>query len=340
MNRFLQFNPLGLFHLALLVTVAAQAGCEFNSTTAAVPGELAASGDTGSSIDAVEPAAGDETPKPERVGVLLVSHGSRSAQWREMVTDIESVVRDDVLQSQQIVGIKSAFMEYTEPSIATQLKQFDAEECTDVIIVPLLLTVSSHSFDDIPTIAGQKADKQTLEHLKLEGVEVYKPSARVTIAPELDFPSVLEENVIRRVRQLSESAPREGVVLVAYGSEPYHEEWEAMMKNIAGKLQATTGIDCVEHSYCGHVASYKSEPTEQAIRQVLAKKEQALVVPLLVAVDENFQGRIIGGAVKNVHEDARIKYRHDAILPDENINTWIVEVSRKLADEVAEQVTQ
>ena len=106
-----------------------------------------------------------------KVGVLLVSHGSHSEQWRKMLMAIEDEVREDVLKCEAIGGIKSAFMEYTEPSIATRLKQFDKEGFTDVVIVPILLTVSSHSFDDIPVIAGQKVDRMTLDTLKLEGIE-------------------------------------------------------------------------------------------------------------------------------------------------------------------------
>jgi len=132
----------------------------------------------------------------KKVGVLLVNHGSRSATWRQALLQLESNVKDSILTNGLIAGTKTAFMEYTEPSIATQLKQFDAEGYSDVIIVPIFLTVSSHSFDDIPTIIGQKEDPQSLETLKIEKIERYTPKAKVTIAPLLDFAGVLKENIL------------------------------------------------------------------------------------------------------------------------------------------------
>jgi sirohydrochlorin ferrochelatase len=93
----------------------------------------------------------------------MVNHGSRSATWRQALLDLETEVKDSILAGGAIQGTKTAFMEYNEPSIATRLKEFDAEGYTDVILVPVFLTVSPHSFEDIPTIIGQKEDPQSLE---------------------------------------------------------------------------------------------------------------------------------------------------------------------------------
>ena len=285
---------------------------------------------------AIPSVAAEGPDQPSRkVGVLLVSHGSHSEQWRKMLMAIDDEVREDVLKCEAISGIKSAFMEYTEPSIATRLKQFDEEGYSDIVIVPILLSVSSHSFDDIPVIAGQKVDRKTLDTLKLEGIAVYKPKATVTVAPLLDFPDVLGKNILRRVRKLSTDPAKEGVVLVAYGSEPYNEEWEQLLERIGEKVRTDLGVQHTLYCWCGHIARYKTEPTEKAIAEVLKGSDTALVVPVLVAVDENFQGRIIGGAIKNVGQDGRIRYRHDAILPDENVNKWVVHISNKLATEIA-----
>jgi sirohydrochlorin ferrochelatase len=286
-----------------------------------------------------EPANTRPPQATAKIGVLLISHGSHSESWRNMVLDIEDAVRDKVVKDGRIAGIRSAFMEYNEPSIATRLKEFDQEHYTDVILVPLLLTVSSHSFDDIPTIAGQKHDHATSENLRLEGIEVYRPRARVKTAPLLDFPEILGKNVTRRVKQMSTAPEHEGIVLVAYGSEPYEAEWTELLQKVSAEVKQATGVDCAEHAWCGHIVRYQSKPTEKAIQKVLEQKERALVVPVLVAVDENFQGKIIGGAIENVDQDKRIIYRHDAVLPDENIHRWVVEISHKLASELSDANT-
>ncbi|MCE5302273.1 MAG: hypothetical protein LLF97_04070 [Planctomycetaceae bacterium] len=279
-------------------------------------------------------AAATSDAVPKKVGVLLVSHGSRSDSWRKMLTDIEDAVRDDVLKDGRVARLRSAFMEYKEPSIATQMKAFDRDGCTEVVVVPLLLSVSSHSFDDIPTILGQKQDRRTSDTLRLEGIAIYRPKAHVTIAPLLDFPAVLEQNAVRRVRQMSRAPAEEGVVLVVYGSTEYEAPWKKMVDRVTRAIQRDAGIDCVRHAWCGHIVRYRSEPTAEAIRDVLGQKQRALVVPLLVAVDETFQGRIIGGAVHQVDSPDRIVYRRDAILPDENVNRWIVDITRELVSQL------
>lgn len=316
----LRYCSLGALFLACVI-----AGCDRAGSTASTPDAPLVSQDKSTSEN------------KKKTGVLLISHGSHSEAWRKMLLEIEHAVRNDILKSGRVAGIRSAFMEYTEPSIATQLKEFDRQGYTDVILVPLLLTVSSHSFDDIPTIVGQKRDYLTTDTLRFQGIEIYKPKARVSTAPLLDFPAVLEKNVTRRVRQMSEDPGNEGIVLVAYGDKSYDEEWKHLLEKVSDAVKNQTGVDCARYSWCGHIVRYQSEPTETAIRAILRQKQRALVVPVLVAVDETFQGKIIGGAIKNVNQSERITYRHDAILPDDNINRWIVDISLELASKLADQ---
>jgi hypothetical protein len=264
-----------------------------------------------------------------KTGVLLVSHGSHSAQWRKMLEDVEADVSERVLAIPGINGIKSAFMEYTEPSIATQLKAFDDEGYTHVILVPLLLTVSGHSFDDIPTIIGAKDDAKSLAMLEAERIERYQPRANVTITPLLDFSSLLETNLVRRVGRLTKQPAHEGVVLVAYGDTQYNDEWVALFREVGEKLKSQTGVATVTHAWCGHIAGYKKQPTVDAIQATLADHQRAIVVPVLVSYDETFQGKIIGGAVDEVGDKQRVVYTPDAILPEPVLNDWVVTISRQ-----------
>ena len=348
----------GFCFLGAILTACVIAGCDTAGSATPAPVESTASQEHKASTNGAGqssrcpfssktsagscPAKQSEAAQPtsssdSKIGVLLVSHGSHSEGWRKMMLDIEQSVRDEILKGGRVGRIRSAFMEYTEPSIATQLKAFDQEGMTDVILVPLLLTVSSHSFDDIPTIIGQKRDHLAANRLPLEGIEIYKPKARVAIAPLLDFPAVLGKNIVRRVQQMSKDPANEGVVLVAYGDKQYDDEWKHLLKKVGDEIKSETGVDCIQHAWCGHVVHYRSEPTATAIRDVLCKKQRAIVLPVLVGVDEMFQGKIIGGAIKEVSANERIAYRHDAILPDENINRWVVDISLELASKLTDQ---
>ena len=190
----------------------------------------------------------------KKIGVLLVNHGSHSETWRNALLALEDSVRQQILSNKDITGIKTAFMEYTEPSIATRLKEFDKENYTDVIIVPVFLTVSSHSFDDIPTIIGQKDDKLSAELLKIEKIERYTPKAKVHITPLLDFTDVLQKNVVNRVKELIKDKENEALVMIAYGDKTYNKEWSALLDTVGNYVEKTTGIEEYTYGWCGHVA--------------------------------------------------------------------------------------
>ncbi|ARM30421.1 sirohydrochlorin chelatase [Prosthecochloris sp. HL-130-GSB] len=277
----------------------------------------------------------DAIPAVRKTGVLLVSHGSHSETWRNTLFGLEDNVRERVLENGRVEGIKSAFMEYTEPSIATRLKEFDEEGYSDVIIVPILLTVSSHSFDDIPTIVGMKENPESVEMLKLEKIERYTPEAQVHITPLLDFQEILQDNVLRRARALSKNPEEEGLALIGYGSEPYEEEWTQLFEAAADHVAAETGIDTYSIGWCGHIVRYAPDSTTTAIERVLEAEERAIVIPALVAFDENFQVRIIGGGIERVdNHQERVLYKPDAILPDPGVEQWIVDISNEYSETI------
>lgn len=277
----------------------------------------------------------NEGSRGEKIGVLLVSHGSRSDAWRKSLLALEASVRESLLSIQNVRTIKSAFMEYEGPSIATQLREFDAEGFTDIIIIPVFLTVSPHSFDDIPTIIGKKEDPNSVQTLKVEQIERYTPRARTHITPLLDFSDMLRKNVLRRAKALSQNAGEEGLVMIAYGDETYKREWSELLSSVGEFVKQRSGILEYSFGWCGHLVHYDPQFTASAIEQVLAKRKKAIVIPVLVAPDEMFQVRIIGDGIAKVKENkTRVRYKPDSILPDRNVESWIVQVTTEFATDI------
>lgn len=271
----------------------------------------------------------------KKVGVLLVNHGSRSEAWRNSLLDLEKKVTDSILADKTVSGIKTAFMEYTEPSIATRLKEFDKEEYSDVIIVPVFLTVSSHSFDDIPTLIGQKDDPKSIELFKIEKMERYTPKAKVHIAPLLDFTDLLKKNILRRFNEISKDPKNEGLTLIAYGDKTYNAEWTKLMKDAGDYVKQNTGVSTYSFGWCGHIAHYNPDSTTIAVNEVLKVKKAAVVIPVLVAFDEMFQVKIIGGGINKIDGNGeKVIYKPDAILPDKNVESWVIQTSREITGRI------
>lgn len=272
----------------------------------------------------------NKTTSERKIGVLLVNHGSNSKVWRDMLIDMENKVKDDILGNPKISKITTAFMEYTEPSIATRMKEFDAEGYDEVIVVPIFLTVSSHYSHDIPVILGISSDPKAKEEIAKEKIEVYKAKARISITPPLDYSTILKKNIERRVMSLSKDAKNEGVLLVAYGDKMYNQQWEEMVDEIGKFLKIKTGHKSIAYSWCGHLVSYSAEPTTKGIEELLKLEDNVIVIPVLVSNDSYFQKDIIQKAVDMV--SGNVLYKQDAILPDNNLNKWVIDIANKTAE--------
>ncbi|MEZ5077582.1 MAG: CbiX/SirB N-terminal domain-containing protein [Solirubrobacterales bacterium] len=279
-------------------------------------------------------AEGDATG---RTGVLLVSHGSRSPTWRRMLLDVHAEASAELLDLDGVVEVRSAFMEYTEPSIATQLRRFDAAGIESVVVVPLLLTISDHSFDDIPTICGRTADAGRIAQLGEEGIEVYEAEADLDFAPLLDFSDLIRTNLARRLRAIvgrrpdrEESRRRDGLLLVGYGSAEFEDEWNRFFREVRAFAESDLEVAATAHAWCGHVVRYSRQPTTEAIEGLLDRTDRVIVVPVLVAYDQMFQQRIIGRAVNRCAQPERVLYRPDAILPEPALGRWVVEIVARM----------
>lgn len=279
---------------------------------------------------------GGESENKQKIGVLLVNHGSHSETWRNMLLDVEDKVEAEILKDNRISDVRTAFMEYNEPSIATRMKEFDEEGYTDVVIVPIFLTVSSHYSHDIPVIVGLSSDPKIKEQLKKEKIEMYKAKARATITPPLDYTTLLKKNVARRVEALSEDSSNEAVLLVAYGDEQYNQQWEEMVEEIGKYLKLKTGHESIAYAWCGHIVRYSSDPTTEGIEKLFELEDNVLVIPVLVANDEHFQGEIVQNGVDAASSQEHVKYKQDAILPDDNLNQWVIDITNETVEEIVE----
>lgn len=259
-----------------------------------------------------------------KTAVLLVNHGSHSKTWRNMLLDLEEKVKPDLLSMPEVDEVRTAFMEYNEPSIANRLKEFDQEGYDEVLIVPIFITVSSHSLDDIPVIAGMKVDPNVTASLAEEKIETYTPKARVRMTPTLDIGGFLKQNILRRMESTMKSETA-GLVMVAYGDAAYNQQWETLLQDIGSYAQLKGKSGAAAFSWCGHLVHYSKQPTIDAIHQVLEVEEQVVVVPVLVAYDEDFQVKIIQEAINDVNQHDKVFYSDDAILPDPVLENWVLD---------------
>ncbi len=279
-----------------------------------------------------ENPAADGNPENEgtkKTAILLINHGSRSNEWKRQLLELERRVSSRVAAIEGIDTLSTAFMEHAEPSIAASLRNLDRKGYTDIIVIPVFLSVGTHVFDDIPTIIGQKQNPTTIEQMKLDGIEHYIPLARTHLSRPLEFSELIGKNVLRRAQALSANPSEEGLVLVGYGSSGFQENWEHLFRNTGKQVCKEGGFGEYTTAWCGHVAHYSPDSTASAIRRILKKHERAIVIPLLVSFSEKFQIGIIGEGVNAVDDnEKRVRYKPDSILPDGELEAWIVKMAK------------
>ncbi|MFN8531990.1 MAG: CbiX/SirB N-terminal domain-containing protein [Dehalococcoidia bacterium] len=271
------------------------------------------------------------------VGILIVSHGSHSPIWRRALLDVQTEVADNLLQIPSVRQVRSAFMEYTEPSIANQLRALDAAGIETVVIVPMLLTISDHSYDDIPVICGVREDVAIAARLATERIETYHSTARLIFAPLLDFTQLVQRNLARRLatllgepEALRRSSERLGLVLVGYGSAEFDEEWNQFFTKIDHFAESELGVAGAIHAWCGHLVHYSPQPTVDAINRMLADYDRVAVAPIFVAYDPMFHKTILGRAVSQSSSSERVVYSATAILPEPEVGRWVAAISAEM----------
>ncbi|MEZ5562136.1 MAG: CbiX/SirB N-terminal domain-containing protein [Gammaproteobacteria bacterium] len=261
-----------------------------------------------------------------RVGILLVANGSKSSTWVQMIETLAQQVREKLEAEPGISAVRLAFIEESSPDIASQMKAFDADGIDEVVVVPLFIgQESTRTNTYVEYLTGMRSEAKTIKQLQNEGFDIYYPKARVSMTPVLG--DVLKKNVLRRVEALrgSDSGEDMSVLLVGYGDQVYGQQMEAMMEGIGRYLKIKTEIDTVAYAFCGNLTDYSGDPIVEAINEVLELEKVVLVVPVLLGVDEMLQRDVIQAAVNAIPTASRVRYKQDAVLPDPEVNDWVIE---------------
>jgi sirohydrochlorin ferrochelatase len=260
--------------------------------------------------------------RPLPPALVVVGHGSADPRWvatfRAFVADVAATpgVRD------VFASVTAAFLEEALPGLADAVDSQLALGVSEVIVVPVFLTVSTHLGEDVPGILGLPGTPPHIaRRLAGEGIRTLPEGLPVRLAPLGDVRHLLHLNISRRLALQSRDRAHEAVVLVAYGSTIHHEQWEDMLHALRAAL-LTDGWSSTHHAYCGHIVQLSPEPTADAICAVAhhAGVRAVHVVPLLFAPSGLQTGPIARGvalaAERLERQRVAIHYAADAILPD------------------------
>ncbi len=268
-------------------------------------------------------------PSKTSIGVLLVAHGSQSAQWTGQLETLAAEVREPILSSTPVTDVRLAYIDEATPNIASQMRAFDEAGYDEVVVVPLMIAAESvRSNDYLLYLIGVRSAAGQMKQLEKEGFEIYYPLARISVTPSLNEGGSLKKNVLRRVLALQgeDSGDDMGVLLVGYGDQAYGQQMQAIMEGIGRYLKIKSEIDTVGYAFAGDLVDYSGEPVVKAIQEILDLEEEVIVIPVLLGIDEMLQVNTIAAAVNAIPTSSRLRYKPDAVLPDPKVNEYVIRI--------------
>ncbi|SEC77022.1 sirohydrochlorin chelatase [Streptomyces melanosporofaciens] len=206
--------------------------------------------------------------------LLIIAHGSRDPRHAATVDALRARVRS----LRPGLRVEAAFLEFNAPRVPQVLARLAAEDATEVIALPLLLTRAFHAKTDIPAVLREATARHP--RLSVRQAEVLGPSPLLMDALERR----LHEAGLRPADR-----PSTGVVLASAGSTD--PEAIAVIAEIAREWRHT-GWCAVRPAF----ASASLPRTEDAVRALRADGVARVAVAPYVIAPGRLPDRIAHGA--------------------------------------------
>ncbi|MBD3009774.1 sirohydrochlorin chelatase [Streptomyces sp. 5-10] len=206
--------------------------------------------------------------------LLIIAHGSRDPRHAATVDALCARVRS----LRPGLRVEAAFLEFNAPRVPQVLARLAAEDATEVIALPLLLTRAFHAKTDLPAVLREATARHP--RLSVRQAEVLGPSPLLVDALERR----LHEAGLRPADRSST-----GVVLASAGSTD--PEAIAVIAEIAREWRHT-GWCAVRPAF----ASASLPRTEDAVRALRAEGVRRVAVAPYVIAPGRLPDRIAHGA--------------------------------------------
>ncbi len=95
------------------------------------------------------------------IGVLLVLHGSKVSQWKEMAVGYAEMLGKD------FDLVEYGFLEFDQPDLRTALENLFKKGADQIIVVPLLFATGTHFLKDIPRLLGIEGNEAVIDGRKV-----------------------------------------------------------------------------------------------------------------------------------------------------------------------------
>jgi cobalamin biosynthesis Co2+ chelatase CbiK len=271
----------------------------------------------------------------EKAGLLIITHGSPSNQWNQLIFDLENQVKKS-LKIKKITDfdeVRVAFMEFTGPSISAVVKDMEDKGINTIFALPLFIAPSEHSLYEIPTVLGLYYDEKTVSELEEKKITCVETNVKITLGLSLDFKNVIKNILLDKVRQISDNPKEEALVILAHGDENFNNIWEKLINETGGFISEQIGIEYFDKAFVGIGQSFDVNGVKPILRAA-GEKERVIVMGMYLAMGVENMAKTSGyfmnehtTKINNLFEGKNIYFAKEGLLPNQRITQWIVNKS-------------
>jgi sirohydrochlorin ferrochelatase len=249
-----------------------------------------------------------------KYGVLVISHGSRNAEWVYLVDQAVAAVEMD-----SDIPIYSSFLELIEGRLIQDgIYSLERQGVTDILVVPLFVSSGSTHIDEISYALG------VIPEPNLEtDIEPLDIQARIHFGSPIDDDEEIVQILYGKIQPLSQQPDREIVLLVGHGSveKGFHLRWRKGLELLAARLKILGGFDEVD------VAMLLPDQVKRKMKTWMKKKpEHTVIVAPLFLSEGYFTNQVIPLRMQGFS----YKYNGKAILPHPLISRWMEKQIRQM----------
>lgn len=267
-----------------------------------------------------------------KTALVVIAHGSPMASWRQPVLALESKV-DSIVKRQDVKGIsyvRIAMMEYTEPTVASVVKDCEAQGVDTIFALPLFIAPSSHSEEDLPNILNLKFTPDVRAELAEEGTELVNSKARIILGPTLYSTDFIEKVMLNNVKRMSKDPKNEALLLLAHGDPERIGFWQLLLYQTCEYIKKNMGITYVDGELIAMGTGMDKEVLPM-LEKAAKEKKRVLVQGIYLT------SNIASMAKRNKMEEKQAKlvkdkkieivYSNEGILPNatDEVAAWIVD---------------
>jgi len=249
-----------------------------------------------------------------KYGVLVISHGSRKAEWVDLVDQAVAAIKVDAA-----IPIYSSFLELIEGRLIQDgIYSLEEQGVTDILVVPLFVSSGSTHIDEISYALG------VIEQPNLETDMVpLDIQARIHFGTPIDYDEEIVQILYGKILPLSQQPSHEIVLLIGHGSveKGFHLRWRKGLELLASRLKLLGGFDEVD------VAMLLPDQVKRKMKLWTKRKpgHTILVAPLFLS-----EGYFTNQVIPLRMQEYSYKYTGKALLPHPLISQWMEKQIREM----------